>query len=215
VPRDHVASSTFGAEQDFFMALVPRYPLSRVALAAVLSLFLAGEARAQNTQPQVTVAVPLSSRVAQWDEFTGRFEAIERVEVRPRVSGYIDQVNFRDGTTVQQGDLLFTIDQRPFQLAVDSAKADVARTQAQIVLNEADYQRAQELVKTAATPVSTLDQRRANLDISRAQEMASEAALHTAQLNGPRCARRSAAAYRTGVSIRATWSPVGKTEPPC
>ena len=165
------------------MALVTRYARFRLALAAVLTVALAGELHAQNTQPQVTVAVPLASRVAQWDEFTGRFEATERVEVRPRVSGYIDQVHFRDGSTVQQGDLLFTIDQRPFQLAVDFAKADVARTQAQIVLDEADYQRAQELVKTAATPVSTLDQRRANLDIARAQEMAAEAALRTAQLN--------------------------------
>ena len=138
---------------------------------------------AQAGQPQVTVAPPLASRVAQWDEFTGRFEAMERVEVRPRVSGYIDQVHFRDGSIVKQGDLLFTIDQRPFKLAVDSAQADVVRTEAQIVLDIADYQRAQELVKTAATPVSVLDQRKANLDIARAQEMAAEAALHTAQLN--------------------------------
>lgn len=165
------------------MALVTRLAYSRLALATVLMLTLTMEADAQNAQPQVTVAVPLASRVAQWDEFTGRFEATERVEVRPRVSGYIDQVHFRDGSTVQQGDLLFTIDQRPFQLAVESAKADVARTQAQIVLDQADYQRAQELVKTAATPVSTLDQRKANLDIARAQEMAAEAALRTAQLN--------------------------------
>jgi RND family efflux transporter MFP subunit len=129
------------------------------------------------------VAPPLASRVAQWDEFTGRFEAMERVEVRPRVSGYIDRVHFRDGSTVAQGDLLFTIDQRPFQIAVASAQADVGRAQAQIVFDQAEYLRAIDLVKTAATPVSTLDQRKANLDIARAQEMASEAALRTAQLN--------------------------------
>src|ERR1700685_275040 len=122
--------------------------LSRFAFAAVLTLTLAGKTHAQNTQPQVTVAVPLASRVAQWDEFTGRFEATERVEVRPRVSGYIDQVHFRDGTTVKQGDLLFTIDQRPFQIAVASAQADVVRTQAQIVFDQAEYQRAVDLVKT-------------------------------------------------------------------
>ena len=103
--------------------------------------------------------------------------------MRPRVSGYIDKVHFRDGSTVKQGDLLFTIDQRPFQLAVESAEADVVRTKAQVVLDEADYERAQQLVKTAATPVRELDQRKANLDIARAQEMAAEAALHTAQLN--------------------------------
>jgi RND family efflux transporter MFP subunit len=157
--------------------------LAPARLAVAVALMLASVARAQNGPPQVTVASPLASRVAQWDEFTGRFEATERVEVRPRVSGYIDQVNFRDGGIVKQGDKLFTIDQRPFQLAVESARADVARAQAQIVFNEADYQRAVELVKTAATPVSVLDQRKANLDIARAQELATEAALHTAQLN--------------------------------
>ncbi len=165
------------------MLFAIQFTRARIALAAALALAMASAGHAQNAEPQVTVAPPLASRVAQWDEFTGRFEAMERVEVRPRVSGYIDKVNFRDGSMVKQGDLLFTIDQRPFQIAVDSAQADIQRTKAQIVLNEADYQRAVELVKTAATPVSVLDQRKANLDISRAQELAAEAALHTAQLN--------------------------------
>ncbi len=165
------------------MPLATQFTRACVALAAALALATASAIHAQNAEPQVTVAPPLASRVAQWDEFTGRFEAMERVEVRPRVSGYIDKVNFRDGSMVKQGDLLFTIDQRPFQIAVDSAQADILRTKAQIVLNEADYQRAVELVKTAATPVSVLDQRKANLDISHAQELASETALKTARLN--------------------------------
>ena len=156
---------------------------SRVALGVVLGLVAAATAWAQAAPPQVTVAVPFASRVAQWDEFTGRFEAMKRVEVRPRVSGYIAQVHFRDGSMVNEGDLLFTIDQRPFQLAVQSAEADVIRTKAQVVLNEADYERAVQLVKTAATPVRELDQRKANLDIARAQELSAEAALHAAQLN--------------------------------
>jgi multidrug efflux system membrane fusion protein len=165
------------------MPVATRFTCTRLAVAAVLALAVVNTARAQSPQPQVTVAPPLASRVAQWDEFTGRFEAMERVEVRPRVSGYIDKVHFRDGGTVTQGDLLFTIDQRPFQLVVESAQADVARAKAQVVLNEADYQRAVELVRTAATPVSVLDQRKANLDIARAQELASEAALNSARLN--------------------------------
>jgi membrane fusion protein, multidrug efflux system len=154
-----------------------------VAAAWLLTLGTAASAQGGPPSPQVTIAKPLASRVAQWDEFTGRFEAIERVDVRPRVSGYIDQVNFRDGSIVSQGDLLFTIDQRPFKLAVQSAEADVERAKAQVVLDEADYQRAQELVKTAATPVSVLDQRRANLDIARAQQLSAEAALSNARLN--------------------------------
>ena len=97
------------------MALAFRPARASLALAAALTL-AAATAHAQGEPPQVTVAPPLASRVAQWDEFTGRFEAMERVEVRPRVSGYIDQVNFRDGSTVKQGDLLFTIDRRPFRL---------------------------------------------------------------------------------------------------
>jgi RND family efflux transporter MFP subunit len=156
--------------------------ISRLAVALVAALG-APAAWAQAGPPAVTVAAPLASRVAQWDDFTGRFEAMERVEVRARVSGYIEKVDFRDGSIVGRGDLLFTIDQRPFQLAVDSAQADVIRTKAQVVLDTADYERAQQLVKTAATPVRELDQRKANLDIARAQELAAEAALHTAQLN--------------------------------
>jgi RND family efflux transporter MFP subunit len=159
-----------------------RTAANRLALGMAMSLLVA-TAWAQSGPPEVTVATPLASRVAQWDEFTGRFEAMERVELRPRVSGYIDQVHFRDGSIVNQGDLLFTIDQRPFQLAVESAQSDVVRTKAQVVLDEADYERAQQLVKTAATPVRELDQRKANLDIARAQEMAAETALRTAQLN--------------------------------
>jgi multidrug efflux system membrane fusion protein len=168
-----------------FAGVRTRAMASWLALIATASLAVAATASAQGASPppQVTVATPLARRVAQWDEFTGRFEAVARVEVRPRVSGYIAQVHFRDGGTVNEGDLLFTIDQRPFQLAVESAQADVIRTKAQVVLDVADYDRAQQLVKTAATPVRELDQRKANLDMARAQELSAEVALRTAQLN--------------------------------
>ncbi len=138
---------------------------------------------AQGGPPVVTVAQPLARHVVEWDEYTGRFEASERVDVRARVSGYVDRVQFGDGTDVKQGDLLFTIDQRPFQIALTSAEADLSRAQAQVVLNQADYQRALELVKTAATPVHDLDQRRANLQTSQAQVLSAQAALRNAQLN--------------------------------
>jgi membrane fusion protein, multidrug efflux system len=154
-----------------------------LALIAVMVMASTALAEGGAPLPQVTVATPLASRVAQWDEFTGRFEAMARVDVRPRVSGYIAQVHFRDGSMVSEGDLLFTIDQRPFRLTVQAAQADVVRAKAQVMLDVADYDRAQQLVKTAATPVRELDQRKANLDIARAQQMSAEAALHTAQLN--------------------------------
>src|SRR5689334_20884625 len=154
-------------------------------LAAVAAVMPVGQISAQGGPPPpvVMAAKPLAQRIAQWDEYTGRFEPVTRVEVRPRVSGYITQVHFTDGAIVKEGDLLFTIDRRPFELAVASAEADIARTKALVTVDETDYQRAQQLVKTAATPVRELDQRKANLDVARAQELAAEAALRTAQLN--------------------------------
>ena len=96
----------------------------------------------------VTIAHPLSERITTWDEYSGRFVAVKSVEVRPRVSGFIDKVEFHEGTVVKQGDLLFTIDKRPFELAVDASKAEVARAVAQVQLATADVNRAKPLVNT-------------------------------------------------------------------
>ena len=82
--------------------------------------------------PPVTVAKPLQKSITEWDEYTGRFEAVATVEVRARVSGFIDSIHFKDGQIVKQGDLLFVIDQRPYQIAVEQAKADVERAQAKL-----------------------------------------------------------------------------------
>src|SRR5262245_39230577 len=152
-------------------------------LAAVAVIGWTPYVLAQNRPVTVSVSTPLARKVTQWDEYTGRFEASERVAVRPRVSGYIDKVHFTDGADVKQGDLLFTIDRRPFAIAVDSARADLARAQAQVTLGQVDFQRAQELVRTATTSVRDLDQRRANLDTAQAQVMSAQAALRNAELN--------------------------------
>jgi RND family efflux transporter MFP subunit len=139
--------------------------------------------RAQPGPPAVIVATAIPKRIVRWDEYTGRFEAVQRVEVRPRVSGYIASINFTDGALAQKADLLFTIDPRPYEIAVAQAQADVVRTQAQVAEATTDFGRAQELVKTSATTVRDLDQRRLTLDVDRAQEMSAEAALRNAQLN--------------------------------
>jgi RND family efflux transporter MFP subunit len=131
----------------------------------------------------VTFAAPLARRVAQWDEYTGRFEAVQRVEVRPRVSGYIAEIHFTDGAIVAKGDLLFTIDPRPYEIAVEQARADMMRNQAQVQQATVDFGRAQELVKTAAATARELDQRRATLDVDRAQLLAAEASRRNAELN--------------------------------
>jgi membrane fusion protein, multidrug efflux system len=131
----------------------------------------------------VTVANPISKHITTWDEFSGRFVAVKSVEVRPRVSGFVDKVNFVDGATVKQGDLLFTIDQRPFAIAVESAKAEVARAAAQVKVTAADVERAKPLVGTNAISGRDYDQRAANLAVAQAQLQVAQAAERSAQLN--------------------------------
>ena len=91
--------------------------------------------------PPVTVAHPLQKTITEWDEYTGRFVAVEQVEVRARVSGFIDAVHFNEGQLVKQGDLLFVIDPRPYRLAVEQSKADLERAQAKLQLASLDVQR--------------------------------------------------------------------------
>ena len=133
--------------------------------------------------PTVSVSKPLSKRITMWDEFSGRFEAVHTVEVRPRVSGFIEKIHFKDGQIVKTGDLLFTIDPRPFELAVASAKADVARTSAQVELATDEVERARPLVKSGAVTERDFDQRNAAYSVARAGQQAAEAALSTAMLN--------------------------------
>ncbi|MGD0107927.1 MAG: efflux RND transporter periplasmic adaptor subunit [Rhodopila sp.] len=133
--------------------------------------------------PKVVISRPIAKRVPRWDEFTGRFEPIEQVEVRPRVSGFIDQIHFKDGEMVQKDDVLFTIDPRPYQIAADSAKADVMKAKAQVVFAFADYERGEQLVASRTVPVKELEQRKANLDTATATEESADAALRNADLN--------------------------------
>jgi multidrug efflux pump subunit AcrA (membrane-fusion protein) len=95
----------------------------------------------------VSVAEPLAKRVTQWDEYSGRFEPVAAVEVRARVSGFIDQLHFKDGQLVNVGDPLFTIDKRPFEIAVEVADADVARNKAQVELAELQVTRGASLIQ--------------------------------------------------------------------
>src|SRR6266436_398400 len=92
--------------------------------------------------PPVTVARPLQKTVTEWDEYTGRFTAVASVEVRARVSGFIDSVHFKDGQVVKEGDLLFVIDPRPYKLAVEQSAADIERAKAKLDLATLDVERA-------------------------------------------------------------------------
>jgi RND family efflux transporter MFP subunit len=156
----------------------------RLALSALL-LVSASTAYAQGAPPATPVSVspPIAKRVTQWDEYSGRFEAIATVEIRARVSGFIETLHFKDGQEVKVGDPLFTIDKRPYEIAVESATADVARNRAQVDLAELQVQRGNALVASRNIPESENDTRKSNLAVARAQLKAAEAALRNAQLN--------------------------------
>lgn len=166
-----------------------RLTLRRSTLSAIAAMTIIASnvqsAGAQSAPPAfpVTVAPPISKHIKTWDEFPGRFEAVARVELRPRVSGYVDQVNFKEGTIVKQGDLLFTLDKRPFQIAVEAAKAEVARTQAQVDFAKADLERAGPLVETKVLSEQVYEQRKSSLGVAEAQVMSAKANLKSAELN--------------------------------
>jgi membrane fusion protein, multidrug efflux system len=156
--------------------------------ATALALLLLSQVSSVNAQgapptPSVTVASPIQKKVTQWDEYTGRFEAREQVEVRARVSGFVEKIHFRDGQLIKKGDLLFTIDQRPYLLSVDAARADIARAKAQVSLADNEVDRAEGLTRNQTITVRDLDQRKSNLAVARAGQQASEANLKIAELN--------------------------------
>ena len=158
-----------------------------LAIAAfMLPIGLAGTlafAQGAPPAPTVMVASPLAKKVTQWDEYTGRFEAREQVEVRARVSGFVEQIHFRDGQIIKRGDLLFTIDQRPYALTVEASRAEVARTKAQVALAENEVERAEGLTRNQTITARDLDTRKSNLIAARASQSAAEANLKGAELN--------------------------------
>ncbi len=154
-----------------------------VVAGAIGALAASAEAQGPPPAPTVTVAPPLAKKITAWDEYSGRFEAVESVEVRPRVSGFVETIHFKDGQIVKAGDLLFTLDPRPFLLSVDSAKAEIARSNAQVALAENEVERARPLVKSGAVTERDFDQRRANLSVTKAALQSAEAALKSAELN--------------------------------
>ncbi len=131
----------------------------------------------------VGVSEPIAKRVTQWDEYSGHFEAVATVEVRARVSGFIDRIDFRDGQTVKVGDLLFTIDKRPYEIAVEQARAEVARNRAQVDLADLQVKRGASLIGSKTITDQDYDTRKSNLAVSQAQLKAAEAALRNAELN--------------------------------
>ena len=133
--------------------------------------------------PQVTVAPVVERDVTEWDEFTGRLQAVDSVEVRPRVSGYVSAVRFAEGAMVRKGDLLFQIDSRPFQAEVDRLHAELTRTRATVERANSELARAERLRQENAIANEERDRRASFAQESAAQVAAVEAALRAAELN--------------------------------
>jgi RND family efflux transporter MFP subunit len=164
-----------------------RTPLA--AALAVAALVLAGcgqgqqPARAPAPPPTVTVANPVKRVIVDHDEYVGRFVAVDAVEIRARVSGYLDKIHFTDGQAVNQGDLLVTIDRRPFQTALDQARANLAQAKANLAFTESDLGRAQQLVRDRTITEQTFDQRTQAKRVAEASVAANEAAVRQAELD--------------------------------
>lgn len=137
-------------------------------------------------------------RLTEWDEFTGRFEPVQVVEIKARVPGYLQEIGFKDGQNVEAGQALFTIDPRPFEAALDRTKAQIELAQAQLRLAQLDQDRAAKLVSTSAIAKATLDQRDAelseagaNLDQAKAQARDAELNLGFTRITAPFAGRAS------------------------
>src|SRR5882757_5704600 len=136
-------------------------PIS-VGLFAALALSGCGDKSASSAPPlpAVTVSKPLQDKVTEWDEYTGRFIPVATVEIRARVSGFIDSIHFKDGQIIKKDDLLFVIDQRPYQIAVEQAKADLERARAKYDIATSDVDRAAPLVRNQSVTEREFDTRK-------------------------------------------------------
>jgi RND family efflux transporter MFP subunit len=164
----------------------PRYSWSLAPALALLVLAGCGDKASQpaaTAPPPVTVAQPTKRTVTDWDEFTGRFEAVEEVQVRARVGGFVTSVEFRDGAFVRAGDLLYVIDSRPFEALALQADGQLSDAHARAELAKRELDRALTLVQTSAVSESVVDQRRQTLQAAHAAQMQAEGALKAAKLN--------------------------------
>jgi RND family efflux transporter MFP subunit len=160
----------------------------RVAMVLALATLVAscGEGQKQGggpPPPTVTVANPVKRTVSDFDEYVGRFVAVDSVEMRARVSGYLDGVHFKDGQMVKKGDLLFTIDKRPFQYTLDQARANLVTAKSNLVYTKSDLERGQSLVSQKTITEQIFEQRAQAFRNAQASVSGAEAAVQQAELD--------------------------------
>ena len=167
---------------------LPKFSAALLA-AGFLMLALAAcseksaQAPATPPPPAVSVANPIEREVVEWDEYTGRFDAVDTVEVRARISGFLNEVKFTDGAIVKKGDLLFVIDPRPFQRVLDRDRAALQGAKVQLEFAERDLERARPLVASATISQQVFDQRTQTVRAAEANVLSAEANVHAAELD--------------------------------
>jgi membrane fusion protein, multidrug efflux system len=163
---------------------------SRLLLASFLVLALAACGQRQQTQapgapppPAVSIANPVEKTVVEWDEYTGRFDAVDTVEVRARISGVLNEVKFTDGAIVKKGDLLFVIDPRPFQRILDRDRASLQGAKVQVEFSQKDLERARPLVANNTISQQVFDQRTQAVRAAEANVLSAEASVRSSELD--------------------------------
>lgn len=154
-----------------------------VAVGSVLTACDKPAQQPAASAPPVTVAQPTKRTVTDWDEFTGRFEAIQQVQIRARVTGFVTGIEFKDGAFVKTGDLLYVIDPRQYEATLEQARGQLADAKAKVELAERELARAEQLIKTQAVAETIVDQRRQQLESAQASVLQAEGALRRADLD--------------------------------
>jgi RND family efflux transporter MFP subunit len=166
-----------------FATIIASLFLLSAGLSACSENKSAAQAPSAPPAAQVTVAKPVKKLVSDYDEYVGRFVAVDFVEVRARVSGYLDSIHFTDGQIVKAGDPLFTIDSRPFQAALDQAKAAIVQADANLAFAVSDLERGRSLITGTSITQQTLDQRVQAKRVAEANVTAQQAATRQAELD--------------------------------
>jgi RND family efflux transporter MFP subunit len=175
----------YGSTKDSRTGAATRAMAAALAVAVGTTLAACSEAPAQHapTAIPVTIAAAIERPVAEWDEFSGRIEAVETVDVRPRVPGYLQSVHFAEGREVRKGDLLFVIDPRPYEAALARAEAELRNARATATLAAQDKARAERLLDSHAISREEFDRRSTALEQGTASVAAAEAAVRAARLD--------------------------------
>jgi len=188
-------------KQSIKIVLSPKFFTAFLGTVVLLLVGCGNETEGQGggfPTPEVSVAEVVMREVTPWEELSGRIEAKEIVDIRPRVGGVIEKIEYREGSTVKQDDLLFIIDPKPFRAELNRAEAELARARAQVALARADIRRAKNLVKRKLLSPGEYDQRVATQDQAAANMRSAQATANLARLNLGYTEVRSPIDGRTG-----------------